>query len=194
MKAAVLIAAIVAAPIPAHAGQAAAGDQPEATADELTVTSRAACLEPKRDPQMPAPHVVSTFPARGAVVRPGMLYLRATFDEPMSCKGFFAAIDQMRSPCGSERQNWVLSFDRKTIRTLCYTEPNSAYGVRLSMNQPRARFVSLSGRDLEPYDLTFTTSAGPVVTTTGDALDQDVEMLPPPKMEPIPLQQFRGKR
>lgn len=193
MKAVVLIAATLAAPLEAMASQP---DGPPAatSADELTVTSRAECLEPKRDPQRPAPHVVSTFPARGAVVRPGMLYLRATFDEPMSCRGFFAAMAHMRSPCGQERQNWVLSFDRKTIRTLCYTEPNSAYGVRLSPDQAGARFVSLSGRDLEPYDLTFTTSAGPLVETTGDALDEDVEMRPPPKMEPIPLQQFRGKR
>ncbi len=192
MKAVVLFAALLAASSQAVAGQPAG--QADSDAEELTITSRAACLEPKHDPTMPPPHVVSTFPARGAVVRPGMIYVRATFDEPMSCRGFFAAIARMRSPCSQARQNWVLSFDRKTIRTLCYAEPSSAYGLRVSAEPKEARFVSLAGRDLEPYDVTFTTSAGPLVQTTGDAIDQDVEMLPPPPMQPLPLQEWRGKR
>ncbi|HEY3951602.1 hypothetical protein [Phenylobacterium sp.] len=195
MKAVVVIVTILAAPPMAQAQ--AAGPPgvapPTPQTDELMVMPHAECLEPKRDPLTPSPHVVSTFPARGSVVRPGLLYLRATFDEPMSCRGFFLAMARMHSPCSSERQAWVLSFDRKTIRTLCHTEPSNVYGVRMSIDLPGAQFVSLAGHAMDPYEFSFTTSPGPEVTTAHEAIDQDVEMLPKPKDEPIPLYEFRGK-
>ncbi|MBS0360714.1 MAG: hypothetical protein JSR98_05000 [Proteobacteria bacterium] len=193
MKAIVLIAAILAAPVQASAYQPAA-EPPTPSTDELTVIPHAECLEPKRDPLTPLPHVVSTFPAHGETVRPGLLYLRVTFDEPMSCKGFFLRMGRLRAPCNQDRQIWLLSFDRKTIRTLCHVEPNSQYGVRMSNDPPTAQLISLAGRPLDPYEFTFMTSSAPEVTSTSDAIGEDVEMLPPKQDEPIPLQEFRGKR
>ena len=193
MKAFVILA-MLAAPITVAAQPAApAASEPVPATDELTVIPHAECLEPKRDPLTPSPHVVSTFPAHGAVVRPGVMYLRVTFDEPMSCKGFFVALGRMRSPCNRDRQIWLLSFDRRTIRTLCHTEPNSDYGVRIG-NEPGAQFISLAGHQMEPYEFTFSTSTGPLVTTASMSLSEDVEMFPPSPGEPIPLQEFRGKR
>ena len=59
-----------------------------ATLSELTVSPPRKCLEPRRpaDPDIPPPKVVSTYPAKGAVVRPGVLVLRLTFDLPMGCE------------------------------------------------------------------------------------------------------------
>ena len=39
------------------------------------------------NPEFPPPKVVSSFPAKGAVVRPGIVILRVTFDKPMACPG-----------------------------------------------------------------------------------------------------------
>src|SRR6201995_1967799 len=103
-------------------------------------------------------------------------------------------MNKMRSPCDKEHQAWVLSYDRKTIRTLCYTEPSTAYGVRNNMDLPGAKFISLAGRVLDPYEFTFSTSQGPAVETKSEAIDEDVEMRPPPKFEPIQMQEWRGKR
>ena len=97
--------------------------------EELTVTAQATCLDPKPDSFAVRPKIVSTFPANGAMVRPGVLVLRITFDQPMSCKGFFTGIPKLRNPCPLEHQHWVLSFDRKTIRTVCRADGVGAYGV-----------------------------------------------------------------
>jgi hypothetical protein len=168
------------------------------TVDELAVIPTASCLQPRNEPQASPPRVVSTFPANGAVVRPGVLVLRITFDQPMSCKGFFAAGAQARSPCPQDTQYWVLSFDRRTIRTVCRTELNSHYGLRLSDRSldgtSRATFVSLAGKRLAPYVLNFDTSSDPPINTPSDSLNEDPEMREPPKDVPLKLQGDYVKR
>jgi hypothetical protein len=159
---------------------------PVSETEELTVTPEAACLAPKPDRSAPRPRVVSTFPANGAQVRPGVLVLRITFDRPMSCSGFFTGIPKLKNPCPLGHQQWTLSFDRKVIRTVCRVEPTGAYGVGVSGN-PDATFLSLAARPLEPYEFRFTTSAAPDVLTTGESLDQDPDF-PPPKPEFVPIE------
>jgi hypothetical protein len=159
------------------------------TVEELAVIPTASCLQPRSDAQAQPPRVVSTFPANGAVVRPGVLVVRVTFDQPMSCKGFFAAAAQARSPCPQETQYWVLSFDRRTIRTVCHTDLGGHYGLRLSDRSldgtSRATFVSLSGKRLSPYVLSFDTSFEPPINTASDSLAEDVEMREPVKDVPL---------
>ncbi|HEX2817696.1 MAG TPA: hypothetical protein VHN39_14975 [Phenylobacterium sp.] len=168
------------------------------TVDELSVQPTAKCLEPLKDPRAPPPRIVSTFPARGAVVRPGVLVVRVTFDQPMSCKGFFAPAIEMRTPCPEETQYWVLSFDRRTIRTTCRTEVNSHYGLRLSdrslSGDSKTTFVSLAGQRAPPYVLTFDTSAEAPITTAGESLAEDPEMREPQKDVPLKLQGDYVKR
>jgi hypothetical protein len=189
-----LAAALVSAPglsIAKPAGRAApAPAQAEVTTvEELAVIPTASCLQPRSEAQASPPRIVSTFPANGAVVRPGVLVLRVTFDQPMSCKGFFAAAAQARSPCPAETQHWVLSFDRRTIRTVCHTDLAGHYGLRLSDRSldgtSRMTFVSLSGKRLAPYVLSFDTSAKPPINTAGDSLAEDIEMREPPKDIPL---------
>ena len=164
------------------------------TVSDLSVMPQAECLQPKHDPQAAPPKVVSTFPANGAVIRPGVLVLRLTFDQPMSCKGFFTGVSHLKNPCPADEQRWVLSFDRRTIRTVCRAEPNTHYGVRLSeppvADQPDATFMSLAGRPLGAYELAFTASAQASVLTVGDALAEDPDARPPePQDVPMKVQE-----
>jgi hypothetical protein len=179
-------------PALAPSSPAAPEADPNASTDELTITAQASCLPPKRDTAGEPPQVVSTFPAHGQVVRPGVLYLRVTFNEPMTCKGYFSAMAHMKSPCANGRQVWLLSFDRKTIRTLCHTEASSQYGVRVS-GAAEAQLISLGGRALAPYEFSFMTNSGPEITSTSDSLGEDTEMFPPSLGQPIQIQEFRGK-
>jgi hypothetical protein len=168
------------------------------TVEELSVLGAAKCLQPRKDPLAPPPRIVSTFPASGAVVRPGVLVLRVTFDQPMSCKGFFAAAAEARSPCPVDTQYWVLSFDRRTIRTVCRTDLSSHYGLRVSDRSLRddslTTFVSLAGKRLAPYVLTFDTSSDAPINTAGESLAQDLEMREPEQDVPLKVQELRFKR
>src|SRR5258706_10088053 len=52
---------------------------------ELTVTAKIKCLQPDSSQyRTNRPKVVSSYPAKGAVVRPGLLVVRVTFDQPMT--------------------------------------------------------------------------------------------------------------
>lgn len=168
------------------------------TVDELSVMPSASCLQPRNEPEAQPPRVVSSFPANGAVVRPGVLVLRVTFDQPMSCKGFFAPGALGRSPCPQDTQYWVLSYDRRTIRTVCHTELNSHYGLRLSDRAldgtSRATFVSLAGKRLPPYVISFDTSSDAPVSTPSDSINEDPQMREPPKDVPLKLQGDYVKR
>lgn len=185
--------AAVAPPAPAAAMQAEA-----TTVEELSVQPTAACLQPRSEPEARPPRIVTTFPARGAVVRPGVLILRVTFDQPMSCKGFFASAPEIKNPCPGDRQYWVLSFDRRTIRTACRTEPGRHYGVRVSDNSlaadSKTTFISLSGKRPTPYVLTFDTSLDTPVGTASESLGEDLEMLAkPPEFTPLKVQDLHFK-
>ena len=156
------------------AASAVRGAPPAApnTVEELVITPEAKCLPVRNARGARRPRIVSTFPASGAVVRPGRLVMRIAFDRPMTCSGFFMDLPPLPSPCPAARQKMVLSFNRRTVRLLCATQPNTAYGVRIGDWEANA-FVSLDGERAEPYDLTFTTSSEPEVTTVGEALAQD---------------------
>jgi hypothetical protein len=184
---------VVAAPPAPTAPQAEA-----ATVEELSVQPSAICLQPHNEPEASRPRIVSTFPAHGAVVRPGVLILRVTFDQPMSCKGFFASAPEVKNPCPDDRQYWVLSYDRRTIRTACHTEAGHHYGVRVSDNSlavdSKTTFVSLSGKRPTPYVLIFDTSSEAQINTAGESLEQDLEMLPkPPEFMPLKVQDLHFK-
>jgi hypothetical protein len=153
----------------------AAAQEPVAVAG-LTVSPAVKCM-PARSPadtSVPQPHVVSSFPAQGAVVRPGKLILRLTFDLPMACGGTFLDAPPISSPLPDGNRVVYLSPDRKTFRVIGYASRNARYGVRLNV-APVHDFQGLSGQPLQPFDLAFRTSNGPPVLTEAEALAQDVE-------------------
>lgn len=146
------------------------------TVSELTVTGRVKCLEPERGAdRADRPKVVSTYPQKGAVVRPGLLIVRVTFNAPMACDGAFTRDPPLKDPCPGSPRDMLLSYDRKTVRTVCVVEPNANYGLWMSQDPTGKSFIGLSGLPSQPYRLSFATSAEPAVTTVCQALAQDEE-------------------
>jgi hypothetical protein len=141
----------------------------------VTVKPKAVCMGPRHPPDksIPKPEVVSTFPAQGAVVRPGYLVVRLTFNVAMSCDGVILARPPLNQPCdGSKLQRLVLSYDRRTIRMVCRVAEKTRYGLRLNydpdftaerlnaVTATRVSFMSLAGAPLDRFELSFSTSSG----------------------------------
>lgn len=134
-----------------------------------SLTVRATCLRARQpaNPDIPPPTVVSTFPANGAVVRPGFLVLRVTFDRPMACAGLADKHALALNPCPAPLREPVISRDRHTFLTVCQVAPSKHYGLWLK------RFTSLAGHPSSPYELVFDTAPEPQVATVEDAIAED---------------------
>ena len=161
------------------------------TVEELTVIARAECLPAKSELRNARPKIVSTYPRQGEVVRPGLLILRVTFDKPMTCSGFFGVSLGRRNPCYASQQhflktiseqNFLMSFDHKTVRVACAVEPNAHYILQLNgwVSTPEGvalppQFVSLEGLPLDISRMRFSVSAAAPVDTIRDALSADPE-------------------
>lgn len=146
------------------------------TVEELTVTAPKKCLTPLKGGAWwtRGPKIVSTFPAKDAVIPPGVVVLRVTFDRPMACAGAFGDDPPLQNPCPGRRQHMLLSYDRLTVRTACVIEPNTRYGAWIS-NTGDADFISLTGAASSQYELRFSTSAAAPVATVCEALTEDEE-------------------
>ncbi|MBS0362744.1 MAG: hypothetical protein JSR98_15315 [Proteobacteria bacterium] len=142
---------------------------------ELTVTAKARCLPPKSEERAERPKVVRSFPARGAVVRPGLLVVTVTFDRPMACEGRFDAAPPLPNPCPGDVQTMLLSYDRRTIRTACVVEPGREYGFTLGQDPTGDTFIGLTGLPAQPARITFSTSNDPAVSDVCEALAEDAE-------------------
>lgn len=172
-------------------GVSAAGPQPAAddaatvselvvtalkTVSELTVTAKIQCLEPDRMAERARrPKVVSAFPGKGSVVRPGLLVVRVTFDQPMACDGAFTAAPPLQDPCPGAARKMLLSYDRRTVRTVCIVAPGAQYGAWVSQDPTARSFTGLGGLPSESYRLSFSTSAASPVTSICDAMAEDEE-------------------
>ncbi|WP_394760854.1 hypothetical protein [Phenylobacterium sp.] len=144
------------------------------TIAELLVTANIKCVAPDRlgNPGT-RPKVVSSFPARDAVVRPGLIVMRVTFDKPMACAGRLAGLSPWPSPCPGGTQSMLLSFDRRTVRTACAAAADSHYGVSLNRDLDGDAFLGVAGLPAESRAFGFTTSSGPAVGSVCEALAED---------------------
>lgn len=117
------------------------------------------CLRARRpaDPGIPPPTLVSTFPANGAVVRPGLLVVRMTFDLPMACPGLMDRHSKLLNPCPAPLDQPVISLDKRTFLTVCRVAKGSHYGLWLR------RFTSQAGYPSSTQELVFDTSSEPEV-------------------------------
>jgi hypothetical protein len=112
------------------------------------------------------PKVVATFPADGAVVQPGILVVRVTFDGPMSCDASFEGHSDLPNPCPGRWREATLSQDRRSFRTVCEVKANTRY--RLTLHSFR------NGRGLAtPAYVTFSTSGSAPIGTIQQALAED---------------------
>jgi hypothetical protein len=118
---------------------------------------------------------VSSFPAKGAQVRPGLLVVRLTFDQPMACAGTVEAAPPLPNPCPGASRQLLLSLDRRTIRTVCEVEAGASYGLSVGQDPMGPTFLGLSGLPAEPSKIAFSTSAGPAVVAACEALVEDPE-------------------
>lgn len=167
------------------AAQSPAAQSPAASADDhatalsgVTVVARRAtpvsgvavvapaCPRARKADDQP-PRLVSTFPAKGATVRPGLLILRLTFDKPMTCDGLLLADLPNLNPCPSPLEDPLFSRDRRTFLTVCRISRAQRYGLQLQ------GFRSLTGHGVDPGELAFTTSDGAPVASVDEALGQD---------------------
>jgi hypothetical protein len=151
------------------------------TVEELAVVARAECLPPKPEKGSAPPKVVSSYPRQGQEIRPGLVILRVTFDKPMACSGFFAVLpSREKNPCSGahqdfSRQNFLMSYDRKTIRVPCVVEAGKSYTLGLNEMNVSPVFNSLQQRLLTPYRMNFKTSSAAPIQTIPDALSADPE-------------------
>jgi hypothetical protein len=179
LAAAALLSAASAQAAPAPAPQPSVSElvvEAARTVSELTVSPAVKCLAPDRMPERAGrPKVVSSYPAKDAVVRPGLLIVRVTFDQPMACYGVFTNDPRLLNPCPGLPQQIRLSLDRRTVRTVCVVDPNVQYGLWLSHEPGPDSFIGLGGLPSIPYRITFATSAQPAVRTVCDALAEDEE-------------------
>lgn len=114
------------------------------------------------------PRVVATFPAEGAVVRPGLIVARVTFDQPMACDASFDGLTDLPNPCaGRWRQEVTLSKDRRSFRTVCEVKADTRY--RLTLRS----FRNTHGLTI-PAAVTFATSGAAPIATIQEALAEDI--------------------
>jgi hypothetical protein len=122
------------------------------------------------------PTVVGTYPAEGQMVPPGIVVMRVTFDRPVACAGGFSDIPPLANPCPDRVQHMLLSYDRRTVRTVCLLDPDKLYAVRLN-REPGAAFRTVDGATGEPFDLKFSTSLEAPTTDVCAAIREDAAML-----------------
>ena len=187
MRAAVLLA-LAAAVASGSARGGVAPDQPGAntvselvvtaakTVSELTVTAPAKCLPPVgTEERAQRPHLVASFPARGAAVRPGLVVIRLTFDQPVACEGRLEDALSLPNPCPGKVQHMLLSLDRRTVRTVCLIAPGRDYGFSIGTDPTSNTFVGLGGLPALPAKIAFTASAEAPLTDVCEALAEDPE-------------------
>ena len=165
-----------------------------------TVGDAAKCVDPARSPDKsaPPPHMVSTFPAEGAVVRPGIVVVRLNFDQPMSCYGIFQSSPNRKRPCSVtiaqpdaiangrrsfDVQDIWYGYDRRSLEITCKLAANTPYGLRMNPGSTddfigaefryKKLFKSVAGWSLGPFELTFSTSSGPEITSLKEAQAQE---------------------
>jgi hypothetical protein len=112
------------------------------------------------------PRVVATFPARGAVVRPGLVVVRVTFDQPMACDASFDGVSDLPNPCPGRWREVTLSQDRRSFRTVCEVRAGTRYRMTLRS------FRNSHGLAV-PADVTFSTSGFAPIASIREALAED---------------------
>jgi hypothetical protein len=124
-------------------------------------------------------------------VKPGIVVVRFTFNQPMACPGPIDDDSPLISPCHRPPIDAVISADRRTFLAICVVDSNSQYGMWLNRGRDRRslsgneamtvsasqhpvqRWTSLAGHLLGPQEITFTTSNGDRILTVRDAIAED---------------------
>jgi hypothetical protein len=118
-------------------------------------------------PSKKPPAVVATYPAAGAVVQPGALILKVTFDQKMRPDDWRFDRAGERYPACLARPR--LLTDEKTFVLLCTVGGDGKFEVQL--NGPGAGgFANLAKQRATPLLMTFSTQAGAALSSIKDAI------------------------
>lgn len=123
-----------------------------------------------------APVVASTFPANGAIVAPGVLVLRVTYDQRMLDGGWSYVLSAAGDYPECDKTARLLD-DHKSFALICRTAPDKAYAVWFN-HGPYQNFVNPGRKPGAPYHLRFKTSDADPIFTLEAAMKAD-PALPP---------------
>jgi hypothetical protein len=119
-------------------------------------------------PTLP-PKLVSTYPAQDQAVAPGILILKAAFDQQMSPTAWNYASTPGAEPLDCVKTPRLLS-DQKTFVLICRVLASRVYGVTFNAQRPGG-FANLGENPAETASLTFKVEDGAPVTTLRRAME-----------------------
>jgi hypothetical protein len=118
-------------------------------------------------PTLP-PKVVSSYPADGGSVSPGVLVLKLTFDQRMLKTGFDLAPVAGAEPPPCLKTPRLLD-DGRTFVLLCTLLPGRSYALALN-SAGAGGFTNVAERRATTHALAFTTTAGEPVRSLEEAM------------------------
>ncbi|MET3666184.1 hypothetical protein [Caulobacter sp. 1776] len=153
-----LIAFVALAGAPAHAQTAS---PPKAEPNEV---SPVLILPPTQPPKL-----VSTYPAEGQTVSPGVLILKVAFDQQMSPSAWNYAPAPGAEPMDCVKTPRLLN-DQRTFVLLCRVLADKTYGVTFNAQRPGG-FANLGDNPAATAALTFKVDSGAPITTVRRAME-----------------------
>lgn len=119
-------------------------------------------------PTLP-PKLVSTYPAEGETVVPGVLILKVSFDQQMSPSAWNYAPAPGAEPMDCVKTPRLLG-DQRTFVLLCRVLANKTYGVTLNAQRPGG-FANLGDNPAQTAALTFKVDSDTPITTVRRAME-----------------------
>ena len=125
---------------------------------ELVVQARKVCFLPPQDGESPtAPQVVDIYPRPGAIVPSGLVFVRITFDQPMSrCSYSVTTLPKLPFPDQLKTRPRVTA-DLKTFLLPAWTQPNQDYLLTVN-GPPFVFFKNIFGQAAKSHPVLFKTS------------------------------------
>lgn len=120
-------------------------------------------------PPTPPPKLVSTYPAQDQTVAPGVLILKAAFDQQMSPAAWNYAPAPGAEPLDCVKTPRLLS-DQKTFVLICRVLAGRTYGVTFNAQRPGG-FANLGENPALTASLTFKVEDAAPVTTLRRAME-----------------------
>ncbi|HJV43458.1 hypothetical protein [Caulobacter sp.] len=120
-------------------------------------------------PPTSPPRLVATYPAQDQAVAPGVLILKATFDQQMSPAAWNYAPAAGAEPMDCVRTPRLLA-DQKTFVLLCRVLADRTYGVTFNAQRPGG-FANLGDNPAQTASLTFKVESGTPITTVRRAME-----------------------
>uniref|UniRef100_B0SXY1 SbsA Ig-like domain-containing protein n=1 Tax=Caulobacter sp. (strain K31) TaxID=366602 RepID=B0SXY1_CAUSK len=144
-------------------------------------------------PPTATPKVVTTWPATGQEIAPGVLVLKVVFDQQMTPRDFAYGLGAGADALNCLKTPRLLN-DNKTFVLLCTTLPGKTYVISLNKEPTAAPtgFSNLAENRAAPSQLSFATGTGEPVTKLRDAIraaglgDLDVPVEEAPRLVKAP--------